>query len=110
MAECTRRPSKTCFVTIGATAGFDALLSAVLETSFLDCLRDYEYTDLLMQYGNEGAAVYDDFVSKSVSEEKPRSGIKVNGFAFNDLGLGQEMRIAKGENGALEGLVISHAG
>jgi beta-1,4-N-acetylglucosaminyltransferase len=110
MTEPAGSPSKTCFVTIGATAGFDALLSAALEASFLDSLRDHEYTDLLLQYGNEGVAIFNDFISKSEPGSKTRKGIRVNGFAFNDLGLGQEMRTAKGEHGVLEGVVISHAG
>ncbi|KAI9813616.1 MAG: N-acetylglucosaminyldiphosphodolichol N-acetylglucosaminyltransferase catalytic subunit alg13 [Pycnora praestabilis] len=101
------RPKKVCFVTIGATASFDSLLKAVLDHSFLETLRDAGYTDLLLQYGKEGQAIFNDFFQY---RDVQGCGISIDGFDFNRKGLGQEMRAAKGEGTSVEGVVISHAG
>lgn len=110
VAQAEKTPRKTCFVTIGATASFNALLEAVLTRDFLEALHALGYTDLLLQYGKEGASILDSFQKSQdhVSEVVPK--ISIAGFDFNKQGLGQEMRAAKGENGDLEGVVISHAG
>ena len=110
VAQAEKTPRKTCFVTIGATASFNALLEAVLTRDFLEALHALDYTDLLLQYGKEGASILDHFQKSQdhVSEAVPK--IDITGFDFNKQGLGQEMRAAKGENGDLEGVVISHAG
>ncbi|KAJ9641061.1 N-acetylglucosaminyldiphosphodolichol N-acetylglucosaminyltransferase catalytic subunit alg13 [Coniosporium tulheliwenetii] len=108
MAETGHRPKKLCFVTIGATASFDSLISACLEPRFLEALAGTGYTHLVVQYGKEGKGLYDRAVSKS-SRVKDL-GISITGFDFNRNGLGQEMRAAKGESGGVEGVVISHAG
>jgi beta-1,4-N-acetylglucosaminyltransferase len=107
------RASKVCFVTIGATASFDKLLRAVLEHSFLTALQNAEYTDLIIQYGKEeGKAIYDAFVAAKGHLVRRNMGIDITGFDFKTSGLGQEMRMAKGDakSGSKEGLVISHAG
>lgn len=107
------RTSKVCFVTIGATASFDKLVKAVLERSFLQALHDAGYTNLVLQYGKDGGkAIYDGFIATERDGVKRNIGIKVTGFDFNNTGLGQEMRMAKGDprTGSEEGLVISHAG
>ena len=111
--EASNTPTKVCFVTIGATASFDKLLKAVLESSFLQALRDAKYTNLIIQYGKEeGKAIYDSFVAREHDSIKQNGGLEVFGFDFNTNGLGQEMRRAKGgsKTGSEEGLVISHAG
>jgi beta-1,4-N-acetylglucosaminyltransferase len=111
--EANRKPSKVCFVTIGATASFDKLLKAVLERSFLEALYDAEYTDLVIQYGKEGGkAIYDRFISTDGERVKQNGGPEITGFDFNTNGLGQEMRKTKGDPriGSKEGLVVSHAG
>jgi beta-1,4-N-acetylglucosaminyltransferase len=108
-----RKPSKVCFVTIGATASFDNLLKAVLERSFLEALYDAKYTDLIIQYGKEGGkAIYDRFISANGESVKQDTGLEITGFDFNTNGLGQEMRKAKGDPtiDSKEGLVVSHAG
>lgn len=102
------RPRKLCFVTIGATASFDALVSASLSPSFLDALAAAGYTDLLVQYGTEGRRILEAFVADA--ERSGQHGVAVSGFDFNRQGLGTEMRAAKGGNGAVEGVVVSHAG
>ncbi|KAI9787969.1 MAG: N-acetylglucosaminyldiphosphodolichol N-acetylglucosaminyltransferase catalytic subunit alg13 [Candelina submexicana] len=104
------RPRKLCFVTIGATASFDALLSAVLNRRFLETLRDTGYTDLQIQYGKEGRMIFDDFIAEHGHGEKTICGISITGFGFNKKGLGQEMLGAKGQRNDKEGVVISHAG
>lgn len=103
---------KFCFVTIGATASFDGLLTAVFGGPFLEALRDANYTDLLIQYGKDGKAIYDKFTSENAAGSKKRCGLNITGFDFNARGLGQEMRKAKSDaSGAKsEGVVISHAG
>lgn len=110
VAQIEKSPRKVCFVTIGATASFNALLEAVLTQTFLEALNTLGYTDLLLQYGLEGSSV----LRKRFGPKGPTSAVngKVNisGFDFNKQGLGQEMRAAKGENGDLQGVVISHAG
>jgi beta-1,4-N-acetylglucosaminyltransferase len=107
------RPSKVCFVTIGATASFDRLLSAVFESPFLQALHDGNYTGLIIQYGKEGGkTIYDEFVATKRESVHQELAVEVTGFDFNTNGLGQEMRKAKGDptTGSEEGLVISHAG
>ena len=101
---------KFCFVTIGATASFDALIKATLSTSFLDALQSSGYTDLLLQHGTGGSSILQNFYSSGASIMEKQSGITVKGFDFNKQGLGVEMRVAKGSNNEAEGVVISHAG
>ncbi len=111
--EASEKPSKVCFVTIGATASFDKLLKAVLDNSLLEALHKAEYTDLLIQYGKEkGKAIYDSFVSREQDRVKWTCGINIAGFDFDTNGLAEQMRKAKGDpgNGSKEGLIISHAG
>ncbi|KAK5112719.1 hypothetical protein LTR62_003817 [Meristemomyces frigidus] len=96
--------SKTCFVTIGATASFAALVKAVLSTPFLAALKQQGYEELLVQYGEEGKALYDSAVSTAQG-----SGVKISGFGIDKAGLGRYMRQARGKDGK-EGVVISHAG
>lgn len=97
---------KLSFVTIGATASFDGLIKAVLSRPFLRALREANYTDLLLQHGNEGEKILQEYVHSNDEHH----GINIRGFKFNQKGLGQEMRAAKGERGYAEGVVISHAG
>jgi beta-1,4-N-acetylglucosaminyltransferase len=102
---------KTCFITIGATAAFDALIKASLEPSFLDALRETGYTDLILQYGKDGQKILQEYLdSKGVSGQRDGHGIAITGFDFKRDGLGAEMRAAKGESGGTGGVVVSHAG
>ncbi|MCJ1250420.1 N-acetylglucosaminyldiphosphodolichol N-acetylglucosaminyltransferase catalytic subunit alg13 [Trapelia coarctata] len=106
MTTDSPRPKKLCFVTIGATASFDALINAVLGEAFLETLKSAGYTDLLIQHGLEGEKILKEFKLDTSQEH----GIRVKGFAFNKKGLGEEMRAAKGGKDDVEGVVISHAG
>ncbi|OCK74954.1 glycosyltransferase family 1 protein [Lepidopterella palustris CBS 459.81] len=103
-----KRPRKLCFVTIGATASFDSLISACLEPRFLETLSSAGYSDLLVQYGKDGKALFDKLVAEA--EKLKQLGVAIQGFDFNRQGLTEEMRVAKGGPGDSEGVVISHAG
>jgi len=101
---------KLCFITIGATASFDSLIAAALNPQFLKALRAAGYTDLLLQHGKEGGKIFEDFIVGHRHDSPGRYGLNINGFDFNKKGLGWEMKAAKGDDGATEGVVISHAG
>ena len=50
---------KQCFVTVGATASFNELISATLAQDFLAALEKSGYTDLRVQYGKGNKALFD---------------------------------------------------
>lgn len=104
------RTPRTCFVTIGATARFDSLLKVALSPSFLRSLYASGYTALVLQYGAEGAHIFNNFITSNNVGSEGRYGLDISGFDFNKRGLGAEMRAAKGGAGMAEGVVISHAG
>ena len=84
---------KRCFVTIGATAPFDRLLKAVLAPSFLRTLREYDYTELRLQYGKEGKQLFESFMQQHRNSPDGIAGLDITGFGLNQ-----------------DGVVISHAG
>lgn len=94
---------KLCFVTIGATAAFDALIEAVFESTVLSELRGAGYTQLLVQYGKDGANL---FHRLSTEKHQKKPEIDFSGFDFDANGLMEYMAEAR-ESG---GCVISHAG
>ena len=109
-SKIVEKGRKLCFVTIGATAGFDALIRAVLSGHFLQALREHHYTELRVQHGDDVAGVYKQRRNNAIATTTTH-GIDIAGFSFNKKGLGQEMRDAKGTaDGSQEGVVISHAG
>lgn len=108
MPNSSDKTERYCFVTIGATAAFDSLITAVFQPKFLRALCDHGYTDLLVQYGKDGKSLFDNFVSQV--EGIKEYDLVYHGFDFNRQGLAKEMRLAKGGNGVAEGVVISHAG
>ena len=105
-------PQKTCFVTIGATASFSDLIRAILSADFCSALESQSYTDLLVQYGQDGKSLYDECLQ--TADLPPNSTLKINGFDLDPTGLDRQLRQAKGieprNSGAREGVVISHAG
>lgn len=102
---------KVCFITIGATAGFDALIRASLSAPFLRALQSANYTHLTLQHGTSGAEIFSGFTASNAINSAGRYGLSITGFAFKKHGLGAEMRAAKGSGDSnTEGLVISHAG
>ena len=100
---------KLCFVTVGATASFHLLLEAVLDETFLEALQKLDYTHLLIQYGKDSRALFDDLRGKHRPEKYE---IKVEGFDFNTAGLDHEMRMAQANpsDERAGGVIISHAG
>lgn len=101
---------KHCFVTVGATADFDSLVRATLSPPFLTALKANGYTDLRLQYGGNGATILKDFFDSAREKGHGDLDVRISGFDFNKQGLGYEMKDVKGGNGAVEGVVISHAG
>lgn len=111
--------TKVCFVTVGATAPFDALIKAIFEPKFIQALHDADYTLLRVQHGHEGQdGVFQRLVGQAkVLDICESCKIDVSGFGFNRDGLDGELRGAKGigprgarQEDMIEGAVISHAG
>ena len=99
-------PPKLCFLTVGATASFTALIEAAVSPAFLTALESQGYTELSVQYGKDGKQLFE----KCKSIAQASSKLKVSGFDLDNAGLGRHMRRAKGAKDAVEGVVISHAG
>ena len=99
---------KICFVTIGATANFDPLISVVCSSDFLDVLLEYGYTDLRIQHGKTN--ILQEHEKRRRSDPTDQRDIKIAGFDFKKEGLDVDMRDAKGGAKSTEGVVISHAG
>lgn len=102
---------KTCFVTVGATASFSRLISTVLSVDFSKALELQQYTNLVVQYGQDGEGLYQHCLE--LVRSAGASSLHISGFDIDEAGLGQYMRRAKGggdNKGAAEGVVISHAG
>ncbi|OCL07134.1 hypothetical protein AOQ84DRAFT_295676 [Glonium stellatum] len=108
MSVDEKKQLRLCFVTIGATAAFNSLISACLEPRFLESLSGAGYTNLLIQYGKEGKAIFDKITSEIKTTKKME--LVITGFDFNHSGLDKEMGAAKGGPNDLQGVVISHAG
>ncbi|KAI4756533.1 hypothetical protein E4T52_11384 [Aureobasidium sp. EXF-3400] len=104
------RPRKVCFVTIGATASFATLVRATVSLSFCHSLEQNQYTDLIVQYGADGSALFQSLV-QDINSDKQGTNINVSGFGLDTSGLSQYMKLAKtGGDSGVEGLVVSHAG
>ncbi len=95
---------KVCFVTIGATAAFDALIRACFEPDFLKELSKQGYECLQVQYGRDGNALFDQLVAQVPNREE--LGLVFEGFDFDADGL-TDYFVNVRES---EGVVISHAG
>ncbi|KAJ5349770.1 hypothetical protein N7541_007497 [Penicillium brevicompactum] len=98
---------KLCFVTVGATASFEALLEQVLTSEFLETLADRDYTHLLLQYGKDGEKIYNNFLQSGVSHH----GLTLGGFDFKPSIEPEMVMTTEREKPPQErGLVICHAG
>jgi beta-1,4-N-acetylglucosaminyltransferase len=106
------RPTKLCFVTVGATASFNALVKEVLDTPFLEALQANHYTDVMIQYGEHGIEIFHEFTAAHGNSILDKYGLFVTGFDFNLDGLKQEIMSVKADReiSREEGVVISHAG
>ncbi|KAL2821944.1 glycosyltransferase family 28 C-terminal domain-containing protein [Aspergillus granulosus] len=107
-----QKPTKVCFVTVGATASFHLLLESILDPSFMGSLHQHGYTHLLIQYGKDGQSVFDKFTANRPFGHPDLHGIALDGFDFKQSGIDHEMRLAKAKpsEDRTSGLVISHAG
>lgn len=108
-----QQPSmKLCFVTVGATASFESLLTSVLDKSFLSALKQFGYTHLLVQFGKDGRPIFEKCLSDGLSAAKEVYGLQVDGFDFNKAGLQREIRLAQPDikEGRSGGMIVSHAG
>lgn len=99
-----------CFVTTGATADFDSLVRAILSPAFLEALEEDGYTDLVIQHGSSGARIFDELIAANPKISHDRHRLRISGFDFKKEGLSADMEFVKGEEGRLQGVVISHAG
>ena len=101
---------KTCFVTVGATAPFAALVRVVLSPDFCRGLEERGYTGLLVQYGQDGRTLYQDCLRSL--QDVGHAKLDISGFGLDKSGLDRHLRLAKGHgmSAAEEGVVISHAG
>lgn len=91
------KPSKIAFVTVGATAPFNALVSACLSSTVIAALCTQGYTDLRIQYG-AGRSIFEQRLATTIGS---RHSVSVSGFDFADS-LREEIAAAD--------LIISHAG
>lgn len=98
--------TKVCFLTVGATASFGALIEEAISPSFLTALESQGYTELSVQYGADGKQLFE----KSKASAQSTSKVQVTGFDLDRTGLGKHLRRAKGGKGSVEGVVVSHAG
>ena len=83
----------TIFVTVG-TFGFETLVAACTNSTFLKSVEDLGYTKLVIQYG-PSEAIYTHNIATS------NSTIKVEGYAYKP-NISEDMKEAS--------LIISHAG
>lgn len=104
MAHLGAKSQKLCFVTIGATAAFDALIKAVLSIEVLRALAKAGYSKVLIQYGKDGKKLFEELVAGN--SDTKELGISVEGFDFDRDGLSRYMTTARDAGG----VVISHAG
>ncbi|KAL2171573.1 hypothetical protein VTG60DRAFT_2406 [Thermothelomyces hinnuleus] len=100
-------PGRSCFVTVGATAGFRALLEEVSTAGFLQCLAEHGYTTLEVQCGPD-QAVFANRVASLSDDDK-------HGVAIHSFGYTRDMQAhilnCRGQAGVRPaGCVISHGG
>ncbi|OAX83656.1 hypothetical protein ACJ72_01969, partial [Emergomyces africanus] len=110
--DSSKRARKLCFVTVGATAPFNALVLEVLGEPFLEALRINNYTDLRIQHGQMGESTFQEFKLQNGTMAKEKYGLDITGFDFNLAGLKNEMLDVKADVDAnkAEGFIVSHAG
>ncbi|KAL2016386.1 hypothetical protein VTK56DRAFT_3808 [Thermocarpiscus australiensis] len=106
-AEHRSLPGRRCFVTIGATAGFRALLDEVSTPGFLQCLARHGYSALTVQCGPD-YGWFTERVNNLSAEDK--HGISISSFQYTDSMIWHILNCRGEANVRLAGCVISHAG
>ncbi|KAI0399806.1 glycosyltransferase family 28 C-terminal domain-containing protein [Xylaria palmicola] len=102
-------PSRTAFVTIGATAGFRSLLQEVVSPKFLATLRSQNFTSLVVQCGPDLGY----FEAIRPSHTQKSHGLDITAFSYAPDLKEHFARASCGNdhNGNREcGVIISHAG
>lgn len=100
-------PGRRCFVTVGATASFRALVEEVSTPTFLRSLAQHGYTRLDVQCGPD-YQLFEQRVNSLGDEDK--HGIAIGMFAYTDA-MASYMLNCRGEaNVRPAGCVISHGG
>ena len=108
----SRQLRRECFVTVGATASFRALIDEVTSNAFLEILSSFGYSHLTIQCGPDLQYVRDCKLSEDkLKELQTELKLEITLFDFNAYGLGEEMKGCKMRpQESTEGVVISHAG
>jgi len=98
---------KTCLITTGATASFDALITSSLSSSFLSALSSHNYTHLVIQYGKSSPTLFNSLLAAA---DVPKD-LHIEGISFTRGNFRDEVGrlVAKGE-GKEEGCLVAHAG
>ncbi|KAL2162424.1 hypothetical protein VTH06DRAFT_7337 [Thermothelomyces fergusii] len=100
-------PGRSCFVTVGATAGFRALLDEVSTVGFLQCLAEHGYATLVVQCGPD-QAVFDNRVAGLSDADK--HGVTIHSFGYT-RDMQAHILNCRGQAGVRPaGCVISHGG
>ncbi|KAJ6014532.1 hypothetical protein N7540_009123 [Penicillium herquei] len=71
---------KLCVVTIGATAAFNTLISEVMDEPFFAKLQQAGFTHIIVQYGQAGKPIFDEFIAKHPQGDPALHGIGIGGF------------------------------
>ncbi|KAJ6126793.1 hypothetical protein N7523_002405 [Penicillium sp. IBT 18751x] len=102
---------KVCLVTVGATASFLKLVRQVLSEPFLACLKQHDYTHLLVQYGKDGKPMMDEFLANNPEGSDSLHGIGIGGFDFKpNMDSSIHLAMADEAKNQEQGLMITHAG
>jgi beta-1,4-N-acetylglucosaminyltransferase len=102
------RLHRECFVTIGATAPFRALMDVAISLPFRQSLIEIGYTHLTLQCGSDLPYCQEKITG---DEWEDLNGLSIRTFDFKKEGLGQEMRVCQAlPETRKEGVVIMHAG
>ncbi|KAJ6135370.1 hypothetical protein N7512_000530 [Penicillium capsulatum] len=102
---------KVCFVTVGATAGFDELLRNVLSDTFITALKNCGFTHLMVQYGAHGQQIFTEFLEAHPEGCEKLQNLGVGGFDFKpSLDPYFAMAVKNPRKSQELGLVVSHGG
>ncbi|RBR13830.1 uncharacterized protein FIESC28_08037 [Fusarium coffeatum] len=99
---------RVCLVTVGATAGFRALIDSVLSPEFWQYIASQGFTELHVQCGPDAVSASKQL---ALSKDQVPSGLIIDVFDVKKNLMKEEMILCKRLEGKRElGLVISHAG
>lgn len=102
------RKGRCCFVTVGATASFRALLSEISTPQFLQTLQENGYSNLRIQTGWDDWEWFCHRVQKLTYPEL--HGLHITTFPITETIKDEMLRTRGALNGQLAGCVIGHCG